>query len=254
MTKPAQNLLLVLLGGAALWITLATDEYLNYVNPWFRLLLAAAGAVLITLGGVGLFRGYAERRRPGEITRPDGHGDHHGRGPRVAWLLLLPAVVIFVIAPPPLGSFTAGRPGAQPAPPPPSAASGQGFAPIRGTGPAEMPIGEFVGRAWQEHYGGNPTGLPGRTVKLVGFVIRPVKGGPDAGGGWFLTRMRIACCAADGVPIQVIVRGRPAPPADTWVRVTGTWLAAPKPTAEQPLQQLTAADVQRIPKPRKPYE
>jgi uncharacterized repeat protein (TIGR03943 family) len=254
MTRPAQNLLLVLLGGAALWITLVTDEYLNYVNPWFRLLLVGAGAVLIVLGGTGLFRGHAERgtSQAGQIT---GQGDHqHGRGPRVAWLLLLPAAVIFVIAPPPLGAFTAARPGAQPAPPPTSPPTSQGFAPLGGTGPVEMPIGEFVGRAWQEHYGGSPTGLAGRTVTLVGFVIRPGKGGPDAGGGWLLTRMRIACCAADGIPIQVIVRGRPAPPDEAWVRVTGTWPAVPKPTAEQPLQQLTATHVQRIPKPRKPYE
>jgi uncharacterized repeat protein (TIGR03943 family) len=234
VTRPAQHLLLVLLGGAALWITLVTDEYLSYVNPWFRLLLAGAGAVMIVLGGVGLYR------------RRDHEG--HGHGPRVAWLLVLPALVIFVIAPPPLGSFTAAQPAAPP--PSPSASGGEGFGRLPGTGPVEMTIGEFVGRAWQEHYGGSPTGLPGRPVKLVGFVTRSGK----ADGGWYLTRMRITCCAADGVPMRIVVRGQPAPPKDSWVEVTGTWVASPKPTTAQPLQQLTATGIRRVAKPREPYE
>jgi uncharacterized repeat protein (TIGR03943 family) len=244
VTRPAQNLSLVLLGGAALWITLATDEYLNYVAPWFRHPLVGAGAVLIVLGGTGLYRG-----------RGGDHGGEHGRGSRVAWLLLLPALVIFVIAPPSLGSFSVARPDSAPAGPPAAPGSdargSEGFGTLPGTGPIEMPIGEFVGRAWQEHYGGSPTGLRGRTVMLTGFVTRPARSGA---GGWTLTRMRITCCAADGVPMQVIVTGRPAPPADSWVQVTGSWQALPPPSTDQPLQVLTATGLRRITKPREPYE
>ena len=33
--------------------------------------------------------------------------DHGGHGPRVAWLLLLPVLTIFLVAPPALGSYAA---------------------------------------------------------------------------------------------------------------------------------------------------
>ncbi|MFI6510299.1 hypothetical protein ACIBCT_22060 [Streptosporangium sp. NPDC050855] len=54
---------------------------------------------------------------------------------------------------------------------------------------------------------------------MTGFVSPAKKKGQ-----WYVTRMQIACCAADAFPLKVAVKGLDAPPPDTWVAVTGTWI------------------------------
>ena len=66
--------------------------------------------------------------------------------------------------------------------------------------------------------------------------------------GFLLTRFLVSCCAADGVPIQVAVRGvETAYPDDTWV-VADVVLRPPSaPFQELPLDQRTVhADVVSI--------
>jgi uncharacterized membrane protein YcgQ (UPF0703/DUF1980 family) len=46
---------------------------------------------------------------------------------------------------------------------------------------------------------------------------------PVRGGGWDLTRIIFTCCAADAQTVKVHMYGTPAPPANTWLAVTGTW-------------------------------
>ncbi len=41
---------------------------------------------------------------------------------------------------------------------------------------------------------------------------------------WYVSRISIGCCAADGVAYRVHVIGRGSPPKDSWVRVTGLWV------------------------------
>ncbi|HEY8482584.1 MAG TPA: TIGR03943 family protein [Spirillospora sp.] len=245
MSKAAQNLLLVFLGAAMLWITLVSGEYVNYVRPGFRYPLVAAAVALVVLGAAGLRREW--RDDPGhDGPGHDDHGHDHARGPRVAWLLGLPVLAIFVIAPPALGSFSAARDGERAAPPP--APPENGFRPLpASSGPVDMSLGEFLGRA-HEAQTGDPAKLQGVPVRLTGFVV-PVKGRP----GWQLTRMKIACCAGDAVPFPVMVRGVPQPPADSWVRVVGVW-EPPRRTDRTVVQTLRAQSVTRIKKPANPYE
>ncbi|WP_440106133.1 TIGR03943 family putative permease subunit [Streptosporangium sp. H16] len=99
--------------------------------------------------------------------------------------------------------------------PPPRDQTLNSFTPLTGTGPVEMTVGDFIGRAWDD----DKKSLTGREVKLTGFVSPAKKKGQ-----WYVTRMQIACCAADAFPLKVAVRGLQAPPADTWVEVTGTWI------------------------------
>ena len=260
MTRPAQNLLLILVGSAALWITLVGDQYLDYVKPGFRLPLIAAALAVVALGLAGLRREW--RAEPGGQGAPhpehgdggdggdrDGDGHDHAHGPRVAWLLCLPALAVFVIAPPPLGSFTASRGSARSAADP-ALAPNEGFGPLRpgrGGAPVEMTLGEFVGRSFEAQTG-DPSRFQDRPVMLTGFVTRRGQ------GGWFLNRLRMTCCAGDAMPIQVVVHAATAPPAGSWVRVVGLWRPLPKGTPVTGLHELTATSVRRVAKPRNAYE
>ncbi|TDC96569.1 TIGR03943 family protein [Actinomadura sp. 7K507] len=248
MTKAAQNLLLVFLGVAVLWITLGSGEYVNYVRPGFRYPLVAAAVALLALGGAGMRREWRDAGdHAGHADHADGHD--HSRGPKVAWLLGLPVLAIFVIAPPALGSFTAARNADRTAQPP--APPDNGFRPLSAAGgPVEMSMSEFLGRA-HEAQTGDLAKLAGVPVRLTGFV------GPAGEGqaGWQIIRMKVACCAGDAVPFPVRVRGLPQPPADSWVRVVGVW---EPPTGAQRnrtvIHTLRARSVQKVEKPGNPYE
>ncbi|MET8158744.1 TIGR03943 family protein [Sphaerisporangium sp. NPDC005289] len=234
----AQNLVLALVGGALLRVSALSTAYLNYVRPGFRAPLVAAGVILFALGVFGLVQ---EWRRP---YPPSGEAATRRRshGPRVAWLLCLPIVAVFLINPPALGSFAAARdqtPQPRPAP--------GGYGALAGDAPTAMPVGEFIGRAWSD--GGRT--LAGRRVKLTGFAV------PSGNKGqWYLARMRLRCCAADAFPLKVAVLGVPAPRPDTWVEVTGAWVPVtydrlPKGTAAP---ALTATALAKVARPAEPYE
>jgi uncharacterized repeat protein (TIGR03943 family) len=264
MNRLSQSLVLALLGGAVLRISAFSTTYLNYVKPGFRPFLIGAGAVLLILGVTGLVQAWRaqedhrggpehghgpehEGEGEGEGGNGDeagtGHGHGHG-GPRVAWLMCLPVFAIFLIAPPALGSFAAARSDDTPRP---RSQALSAFTPLTGDGPVDMKIGEFIGRAWDDE----KKSLTGRQVRLTGFAVPSKKQGQ-----WYLTRMQLACCAADAFPLKVAIKGVPEPPADTWVEVTGTWIP---PTFEKMPNgvvhpELSATDLVRIDAPAEPYE
>ncbi|MFF9180027.1 TIGR03943 family putative permease subunit [Streptomyces misionensis] len=200
MRRPVQTLLPALTGAGLLHITLFTDTYLRYVKAGLRPLLLASGAVLLLLGLVA-----ALSRDPGQGH----HGHDHPGPPRIAWLLLLPALSLLLWTPPALGAYTAARSDAQP-----PAARKKEFAPLPATSPLPLTLTEFTRRVQQDDSGA----IRGRTVRLTGFVTPA-----PAGDGWYLTRIVFTCCAADSQTVKVRVHGTPAPPADTWLAVTGTW-------------------------------
>lgn len=241
MSKAAQNLLLVLIGVALLWITLVSGEYVNYVRPGFRYLLVPAALVLLCLGVAGLQREWRDR----DGSHDDGHG--HSGGPRVAWLLCLPVLTIFLIAPPALGSFTAARNIDRTAPPR-APSSGLAALPTNG-GPVPMTMGEFIWRAYQAQTG-DPATFKNVPVRLTGFVTPAGKGAQ----GWQLTRLKVACCAGDAIPFPVTVRGLPRPPADAWVQVEGVWEPTPIGKKKSVVQVLRGKSLKRIEKPGNPYE
>lgn len=248
MSRPAQNLLLITLGAAVLWITLATDEYLNYVKPGFRPLLVAAAVAMAALGAAGLRRDWHDS--PG--ASPDGahghgHGHDHGHGPRVAWLLCLPALAIFVIAPPALGSFTAARGTDRPAAPP--SPPTEGYRRLVPTGePIDMTLGEFIGRSFETQTG-MPNGLTDVQVRLTGFVRSRKEG-----DGWYLTRLKMTCCAGDAVPFQVIVHGLDKPADGTWVQVVGVYRPPKTRRPATGMHDLYGQSLRRIKKPKNAYE
>jgi uncharacterized repeat protein (TIGR03943 family) len=251
--REVQAILLVLLGSAVLRISLFSDTYLRYVRAALRPYLVAAGALVVLLGvltAVAALRGRPEDAHTEDGQTGDGHperghtGEHghghahsHAHGPRIAWLLALPAVVILLVAPPALGSYTAQRAGNNVAKPD----TATGFPPLPAGDPLALPLAEFdVRAAWD-----TSRPLLGRQVKLLGFVT------PKAGGGWYVTRLVISCCAADAQTYKAEILGAAMPPAGSWVTVTGSW----QPTGDaSAAPALNAAHVVPVPQPRDPYE
>ncbi|MCG7204496.1 TIGR03943 family putative permease subunit [Streptomyces arenae] len=233
MRRYGGPVLLCLVGAAVLRITLLGDLYLRYVQAALRPYLIASGTGLILLGiATAIPRtrtrtpdehgdevGGAHGDEPGGGRRDEhgaegGHGGggghgRHAHGPRVAWLLALPALALLLFPPPALGSYSAQREAAQ------RAAQGVGTFPALPSGdPVRLTLAEFSSRAIYD----SGRSLTGRTVVMTGFVTD----GASA-GSWYLTRLTVTCCAADATTGKVEIRGADAPPADTWVTVTGTW-------------------------------
>jgi uncharacterized repeat protein (TIGR03943 family) len=211
--RRTQGAMLVLVGAVSLWLGLS-QAALAYVRAGLRPPLTASGLVLLLLGLVALLR------RSAEAT--DGHTHAHGdHGPRSAWLLLLPVLVLVLVTPPALGSYAASR-----QPPGTNGGSAGEFPalpePVDGAVP--LLVSEFVARAQNDR----ARSLKDQRVRLVGFVI------PDQGGGhdYQLARFVLACCAADAEAYTVQIRGDATPrQADQWLLVEGRWL--PQPVPEQ---------------------
>ncbi|WP_073948452.1 TIGR03943 family putative permease subunit [Streptomyces kebangsaanensis] len=239
MRRPLQTTLLVLSGIGLLRVSLFTDLYLRYVTEGMRPLLIASGALLILLG-VADAVSYARRREGDEHTDhgDSGHGHHHSGAPRAAWLLFLPALSLLFHAPPALGAYTASRQ------PPKVITHEDDFDPLPATSPLPMTLSDFIRRVQQDR----TRAIKGRTVQLTGFVTSDKQG-----DSWFLTRIVISCCAADAQSVKVRIHRTPAPPANTWVAVTGTWHPGGKLGTSSAPAALDARSVEKIAKPANAY-
>ncbi|SCX55502.1 TIGR03943 family protein [Klenkia marina] len=229
MNRLTQHLLLVLLGGVTLRVSLG-QGHLAYVQAGFRPLLVAAGAVVLAVGVLG-----ALRTRPGGPEHP---------GPRVAWLLLAPVAVLLVVAPGPLGSFTAQRQAA-----PVVAVEGDAPLGIGADDPGQshrtMTLSGYAIRTQQS----DTSPLEGRSIRLVGFLS------PREDGGWYLTRIRIACCAADASAVRVVLDGEVEGVADQWVEVVGEHTPSlPHPSEGYPEPALVPVSMTPVDPPADGYE
>ena len=249
MRRDVQAIVLILVGGAVLRITLG-DTFLNYVQEGMRPWLLLSGSILVVLGVLALIDVLRKGRSADKEVTPhdephehaaeddDGHG-HGSGGPRAAWLLLLPVLAIFLIAPPALGAYAAARDVANSAPPQEAKAP-----PLPPGDPAQVTVAEYVGRAvWDDGLT-----LEGRTVEMTGFVT------PDPAGGWWISRMAVACCAADAIASKVKVLEAPDLPADTWVTLTGRWVPGGGTKTDTAIPLIEVIDLVEVPQPRNPYE
>ena len=256
MNARAQGVILLLLGGAVLRATL-TDMHLRYVKESLGPFLIGAGLLLVAAAAMTLLH---EARRERAAARAgatppdhgddgpgdgpgDGHDDGHGHRPRVAWLLILPAVGLLFVAPPALGSYTADQAGTAL-----SADWGADDSPLPAGDPVDIQVVDYASRAVY----GKGTTLRGRRIQLTGFLLRGRDGTP------FLARIMLSCCAADGRPIKVGLSGdAPAgQPADTWVRVVGRFSdrTTPDPVNGEPIPFLEVESWQGVREPKQPYE
>ncbi|MFF5402130.1 TIGR03943 family putative permease subunit [Streptomyces misionensis] len=241
MKRSFQAGLLVLCGLGLLRISLVSDLCLRYVKESMRPLLVASGVVLVLLGVAGAVLDRKGRRREAEEHGPEHghtHGHDHSGMPRVAWLLLLPALSLLCYAPPALGAYTASR---QPAKP---VGRQSAFAPLPATSPLPMTLSDFTRRVRQDR----SRAIEGRTVSMTGIVT------PHGKDGWDLTRIIINCCAADAQSVKVRIYGGPVLAADTWVSVTGSWHPAGTLGTGSAQVALDARTVTEVPRPVNGYQ
>jgi putative membrane protein len=216
MSREAENTLLLLVGIATAMITIG-GAFTRYVKPsmlpWLGLTAAVVIGLALVAMAVDIRRGVAhgDHGDHGDHENPGPHGDHTHRG-SVAWLLLLPIVVLIFIAPPAL------RP--QAFPPSVTAVSTdvlrREFPPIPDGRAPEVAVPEVMVRAAQDTAGT----LDNRLITVVGFTLREADG-VDLG------RVAIVCCAADARLARIHLRGPAAAeaaalPDETWIRVEGT--------------------------------
>ncbi|WP_322749909.1 MULTISPECIES: TIGR03943 family putative permease subunit [unclassified Frankia] len=230
---PIGGLLLLIMGITFLRLA-QTGAYTSYVRVGMRIPLLAAGGLVTLLGTVALVR-YASAGNHDQTQSAHRHGP-----PGVALLLLLPVAVIYMVAPPSLGAFSARR--ATITVPPPRAVP---YGPLH-PGPdgiATLPMREIVERTYDRG-----RSLAGTTVRMTGFVAVP------EGRQILLTRFVIRCCAADAEAAAVdltLPDGVAAPAENTWVTVLATWDGS-IPDHGRPKFAARTLDV--IPTPVDPYE
>jgi uncharacterized repeat protein (TIGR03943 family) len=228
--RETQNVLLVLLGGALLKIAW-NGSYLRYVKPSLLPFLVSAGVVILALGLISIVR---------DLRTVRDHTDHADHS---SWLLLLPVLAIFLVAPPALGADTVSRSTRAIAP----QRSSIDFPPLpAGPAPA-LRMSDFVTRAVWDDAGS----LNGRQVRLLGFVVH---GEHDA---TYLGRLVIACCAADATPVKVRLEGRSelaSLPQDGWFEVRGQLVPGSARSHSRYTPTLTVSDLHPVPTPTEPYE
>lgn len=171
-----------------------------------------------------------------------GHGHVHGE-PRIAWLLLLPALALLLFAPPALGSYQATRNGTAL-----SAQADSDFPPLAAGDPIRISMLDYAGRAVFDR----GTSLRGRRITLSGFIISGPNGEP------YLARMIVTCCAADARPVKVGLAGdlpstlKP----DQWIEIEGTYVdrADKDPVNAELVPYIQVTSVRDITAPEEQYE
>lgn len=178
--------------------------------------------------------------------RVGGDGARLG-GPKVGWLLALPLLVLVSVDPTSLGAVAAERVDAFV-----PTETQNTYEPLPEGEPVEMRVIDFLDRAtWDPD-----RSLEDRVVRLEGLVVND-ESVPD---GFKLTRFMVSCCAADGIPLQVTVRGSgPALADDTWVVADVVWRPPETPYQETEGVWIIEADTVEISPviggpPKDPYE
>ncbi|GAA1611553.1 TIGR03943 family putative permease subunit [Actinoplanes couchii] len=220
MNRQAQAVILFLFGGAVLKASLG-DLYLRYVKEGLRPFLIAAGLALVAAAVMTLWYEFRKPAASGAASSGadsaegdgehggDEHADDHGHAhhePRVGWLLILPVLGLLLVAPPALGSYTAGQSGTV------QVSADSDYAPLPEGDPVRVSLLDYASRVIYDE----GRSVTGRRLALTGFVTT----GPE---GVMLARIVVSCCAADGRPIKVGLDGGPVVdvPAGTWLEVTG---------------------------------
>jgi putative membrane protein len=236
VSREAENALLLLVGIATAMIT-AGGAYTRYVKasllPW----LTVTAVILIGLALVSMAADIRRGSAPG-----DDHSGHTHRG-SIAWLLLVPIIVLIFITPPAL------RPGA--AAPKVTAVSTEvlrrPFPALPAGRAPEVSLPDVMIRAAQDTAGT----LNDRLISVIGFTL-PQTDGVDLG------RVVIICCAADAQLARIHLRGPAAAelrnyPEETWLKVEGTVIPGKSDGDSTSIPTLQVESATRIEAPANTY-
>ncbi|MDG4811069.1 TIGR03943 family protein [Micromonospora sp. WMMD1120] len=240
MNRMAQACIMIFFGAAVLHASV-TDLYLRYVKEGLRPFLIAASLLLIAAAVMTLWYDL----RPRADVPEDHHDEHTHREPRVAWLLLLPALGLLLVTPPALGSYAAGQAG--------TALTAQqdyddDYPPLPAGDPVTTTVFDYAARALFD----KGQSIGDRRIQLTGFITP----GPD--GQPILARMILSCCAADGRPVKLGMAGN-APTGladDTWIQVTGRYTdrVTRDPVNDEEIPYIDVESWRQVTAPKDPYE
>jgi uncharacterized repeat protein (TIGR03943 family) len=246
--RETQNILLVLLGGALLKISF-TGTYLRYVKPAHQWLLIVAGVVMLVLAAVSIARDLTARGPADQLedhsTEPADHAEH-AHSARSAWLLVLPVLAVFLVAPPALGADSVQR--SADTAPRAAAPSDDGSALYPALPRADvlpLQVSEFVERAvWD-----SGDSLNDRDIRLTGFVVHE-------GDSTYLARIVIGCCAADASPRKVELTGADLSrhPDDSWLEAVVELVPGSATKANDYVPTATVRSVRPVLEPEDSYE
>ncbi len=270
--KPRDSLGLLIASGVVALVVGLTDRILTFLRPYMRPYLVVSGAVLLTVGIVGLLIDRRSAHRgsvgsapddamPTATTDHDHHDhDHHDhahdagehRASAVGWWLMLPILVAVVVAPGTLGAWAADH------------QRGAMFAgvhdfdlgpylrahAIAGTIP-EIRMLDFVTAAADV----DDRQLLGETdVRLTGFTNH------TDDGTLVLDRFVVGCCVGDAALLEVALVGNidSAFADETWLDVTVRFDPTASPNGDAigvgEIPVATVLSVSEIDAPREPYE
>jgi uncharacterized repeat protein (TIGR03943 family) len=237
VSRETENTVLLLVGISIVMITVS-GAFTRYVKPGLLPWLAASAVLVIALALLAII---GDIRRGG--PRRTDHGEGHSHRAGIAWLLVVPILVLIFATPPAL------RPSA--AAPSVTTVSNdvlnRAFPPLPPGRAPEVSLPEVLMREAQDTTGS----LTNRAITVTGFVLNEAQG-VDLG------RIVIICCAADAQLARIHLRGRAAGEAagladNTWLRVEGEVIPAPRQPHSVAIPTLQATAVTRVDAPPNPY-
>jgi putative membrane protein len=214
-----------------------TNQLTWYINPRF---------VMITQIGI-LFLAILVYRLAMEIRRSQHDPEHnHAVTPLNLWIMLIPLLVGILIPARPLGASAISSKGFTTSSPVISSqASSRQFE----TASEQRDILDWVNLFDIED---DLRPLMGQKASVVGFVYQDQRL-PE--GQFFVSRIVISCCAADGFPVVMIVDWPEAASLqpDTWVHVSGPVDQTYFDKQPQAIPLIRAQTVETVPQPDRPY-
>lgn len=210
-----------------------------YINPRF-VTLTVIGILFLVILAYRLFMEVRQSRQHG----PDEHDHDPAPAPINLLIMLIPLLVGILIPARPLGSATVSAKGLAAASP---LISSQSVSRQLETESEQRDILDWVTLFYFEE---NLDPFLGEQASVIGFVYFDEQL-PE--GRFFVSRIIVSCCAADGFAVVMIVDWPAAASLeqDTWVRVTGP---VDKVTFKEQVTPLIRAEsVEIVPQPEQPY-